>query len=96
MRVLLIRVLVQAVSVRFASDEIAYQVVFSQHVAAKTIRLMTHVHGWNQSLLLILIALHVVAVLLHLLPGTVQQNQAWLLFALPCWLSLAWCLRRRR
>jgi hypothetical protein len=38
----------------------------------------------------------VVAVLLHLLPGTVQQNQPWLLFALPCWLALAWGLRRNR
>lgn len=37
-----------------------------------------------------------IAVLLHLLPGTVQQNQPWLLFALPCWLALAWSLRRRR
>lgn len=36
------------------------------------------------------------AVLLHLLPGTVQQNQPWLLFALPCWLALAWSLRRRQ
>ncbi|KZC39199.1 MULTISPECIES: lipoprotein N-acyltransferase Lnb domain-containing protein [Rhodanobacter] len=36
-----------------------------------------------------------VAVLLHLLPGTAQQNQPWLLFALPCWLALAWSLRRR-
>jgi hypothetical protein len=24
----------------------------------------------------------------------VQQNQPWLLFALPCWLVLAWSLRR--
>ncbi len=38
----------------------------------------------------------VIAVLLHLLPGTVQQNQPWLLFALPCWLALAWSLRRNR
>ena len=36
-----------------------------------------------------------VAVGLHLLPGVVQQNQPWLLFALPCWLALAWCLRQR-
>ena len=35
-----------------------------------------------------------IAILLHLLPGTVQQNQPWLLFALPCWLALAWSLRR--
>ena len=38
----------------------------------------------------------VTAVSLHLLPGTVQQNQPWLLFALPCWLVLAWGLRRNR
>jgi hypothetical protein len=37
-----------------------------------------------------------VAVLLHLLPGTVQQNQPWLPFALPIWLALAWSLRRPR
>jgi hypothetical protein len=34
-----------------------------------------------------------IAILLHLLPGTVQQNQPWLLLALPCWLALAWSLR---
>ncbi|WP_049621759.1 DUF4105 domain-containing protein [Frateuria defendens] len=34
------------------------------------------------------------ALSLHLLPGTVQQNQPWLLFALPCWVALAWGLRR--
>ena len=38
----------------------------------------------------------VIAAALHLLPGTVQQNQPWLLFALPCWLALAWSLRRNR
>ncbi len=37
-----------------------------------------------------------IAVLLHLLPGVVQQNQPWLLFALPVWLALAWSLRRQR
>jgi len=35
------------------------------------------------------------ALALHLLPGVVQQNQPWLLFALPCWIALAWSLRRR-
>ena len=35
-----------------------------------------------------------IALALHLLPGNVQQNQPWLLFALPCWLALAWSLRR--
>ncbi|MEO8808953.1 MAG: DUF4105 domain-containing protein [Rhodanobacter sp.] len=38
----------------------------------------------------------IVALALHLLPGTVQQNQPWLLFALPCWLALGWSLRRNR
>jgi hypothetical protein len=36
------------------------------------------------------------AIGLHLLPGIVQQNQPWLLFALPCWLALAFTLRRNR
>jgi hypothetical protein len=36
------------------------------------------------------------AVLLHLYPGIVQQNQPWLLFALPAWLALAWSLRNAR
>jgi hypothetical protein len=35
----------------------------------------------------------IAAVLLHLLPGAIQQNQPWILFALPCWLVLAWALR---
>ena len=35
-----------------------------------------------------------IALSLHLLPGVMQQNQPWLLFALPCWLALAWTLRR--
>ncbi|WP_102301268.1 MULTISPECIES: DUF4105 domain-containing protein [unclassified Dyella] len=45
-----------------------------------------------------LIALQLLAVLaaclMHLLPGVVQQNQPWLLFALPVWLVMAWCMRR--
>ncbi|MBB5360675.1 hypothetical protein HDE76_003921 [Rhodanobacter sp. ANJX3] len=44
---------------------------------------------WLLQLLAILIALS-----LHLLPGVVQQNQPWLLFAMPCWLAIAWSLRR--
>ncbi len=32
------------------------------------------------------------ALLLHLAPGTVQQNQPWLLFAIPAWSALAWSL----
>ncbi|NYE28064.1 hypothetical protein HDE78_001010 [Rhodanobacter sp. K2T2] len=44
---------------------------------------------WLLQLLAILIALS-----LHLMPGVVQQNQPWLLFAIPCWLAIAWSLRR--
>ncbi|GLQ93212.1 DUF4105 domain-containing protein [Dyella acidisoli] len=47
----------------------------------------------NYALLLQLIAL-LLAMLMHLLPGVVQQNQPWILFALPCWLALAWSLRQ--
>lgn len=34
------------------------------------------------------------ALLLHLLPGVVQQNRPWILLALPCWLALAWTWRK--
>ncbi|WP_245734974.1 hypothetical protein [Rhodanobacter glycinis] len=37
----------------------------------------------------------IAAVLLHLLPGVVQQNQPWILFALPIWLALAWSMRQQ-
>ena len=37
-----------------------------------------------------------IACLLHVLPGVVQQNQPWLLLALPIWLVMAWCMRRQR
>jgi hypothetical protein len=34
------------------------------------------------------------ALLAHLAPGVVQQNQPWILFALPCWLAIA-CTSRK-
>ncbi len=47
----------------------------------------------------VLLLLQLLAVLiafsLHLLPGVVQQNQPWLLFAMPCWLAIASSLRHR-
>lgn len=46
----------------------------------------------NSALALQLIAV-LIAVLMHLLPGVVQQNQPWILFAMPCWLALGWTLR---
>jgi len=46
------------------------------------------------SVLILQLAATLVAVLLHMLPGTVQQNQPWILFALPVWAALAWSLRQ--
>ncbi|MFC5740303.1 DUF4105 domain-containing protein [Dyella tabacisoli] len=48
-----------------------------------------------QRLIMLQLVAAIIAVLLHALPGTVQQNQPWLLFALPCWLALAWTLRQK-
>ena len=45
-------------------------------------------------MLILQLAAALVAVLLHLLPGSVQQNQPWILFALPVWAALAWSLRQ--
>lgn len=45
------------------------------------------------ALLLIQLFALLLAIGLHLLPGVVQQNQPWLLFALPTWLALSWSLR---
>jgi hypothetical protein len=47
------------------------------------------------TLCLLQLAAILVALGLHLLPGVVQQNQPWLLFAMPCWLAIAWSLRQR-
>ena len=46
------------------------------------------------AILLLQLLAALAAIALHLLPGTVQQNQPWLLFALPTWLALAWSLRQ--
>ena len=48
---------------------------------------------WMDSVLIAQLIGGLIAIALHLLPGTVQQNQPWLLFALPVWLALAWSLR---
>lgn len=49
---------------------------------------------WMDRLIIVQLVAILVALLLHLLPGVVQQNQPWIGFALPCWLALAWTLRR--
>jgi hypothetical protein len=53
----------------------------------------TPVARWMDGLLIAQLITGLIAIALHLLPGTVQQNQPWLLFALPVWLALAWSLR---
>ena len=52
------------------------------------------VSGLASSVLLVQLIGLLIALGLHLLPGVVQQNQPWILFALPCWLALAWSLRQ--
>lgn len=46
------------------------------------------------SILILQLSALLVALLLHLLPGIVQQNRPWILLALPCWLALAWTWRK--
>ena len=48
----------------------------------------------NRVMLLQLLAT-LAAPALHLLPEIAQQNQPWILFAMPCWLALGWTLRPR-
>jgi hypothetical protein len=47
-----------------------------------------------QGVLLLQMIASLLALLMHMLPGVVQQNQPWILFAFPCWLALAWSLRQ--
>ncbi len=63
--VLLIVVAVQGVSGLFASDGIDTDGPLSEKVSSATVKLFTRVHSWNQTILLILIALHVVAIVLY-------------------------------
>jgi cytochrome b len=64
---LLIVSAVQAVSGLFASDELADDGPLAAHVGTRTVRWMTRLHVWNQNVLLVLIAVHIAAVLGHLL-----------------------------
>jgi cytochrome b len=65
--VLLGSVLVQAVSGLFSADDLANEGPLAAHVSERTVDFMTHVHHQNQTILLVLVCLHVVAVLLYLL-----------------------------
>jgi len=57
----------QVISGLFASDEIGTDGPLFGLVSSRTVKLMTRLHDWNQNLLLGLIALHVAAVIGHLL-----------------------------
>jgi hypothetical protein len=49
----------------------------------------------GRTLVAIQVCAGVIALLLHLLPGTAQQNLPWLLFAIPVWLAIAVGIWRR-
>jgi cytochrome b len=63
--VMLLCVLSQAVSGLFTSDGIDEDGPFVDAVSNATVNLATRVHHWGETVLLVLISLHVAAVLLH-------------------------------
>lgn len=63
---LLASVLVQAATGLFASDDLDTDGPLAARVSTRTVKLMTHVHHLNQSVLLVLVGVHVAAVLLYL------------------------------
>ncbi len=65
--VLLASVLTQAVSGLFASDGIDTDGPLSDTISSSAVKTFTRVHLWNENILLILIALHVVAIALYFL-----------------------------
>jgi cytochrome b len=60
-----VSVLVQAFSGLFASDGVDTEGPLSYKVSSSTVKILTRVHLWNENILLILIALHVVAIALY-------------------------------
>jgi len=65
--VMLVSISLQLVTGLFASDEIDTDGPLVARVSQRTVKWMTRLHGWNQNLLLALIALHVLAALAYLL-----------------------------
>ena len=63
--VLLLCVAVQVLSGLFASDGIDTDGPFADRVSNAAAQAFTRVHDWNQNVLLVLIALHVVAIVLY-------------------------------
>jgi len=66
---LLLCLAIQVATGLFSSDDIAAAGPLTAHVPARWVKLANRIHGWNEGVLLILVALHVVAVLLYLLLG---------------------------
>jgi cytochrome b len=65
--VLIASVLLQTVSGLFASDGIDTQGPLSDRLTTAAVQTWTRIHEWNQNVLLVLIALHVVAIALYYL-----------------------------
>ena len=60
-------VALQSITGLFASDEIDTEGPLAAVVSERTAKLMTHLHEWNQNVLLALIALHVTVIALYYL-----------------------------
>jgi cytochrome b len=63
--VLLASVLLQAISGLLASDGIDTQGPLSDRLTTAAVKTWTRIHDWNQNALLVLIALHIVAIALY-------------------------------
>jgi cytochrome b len=66
---LLLCLAIQVTTGLFASDDLDTEGPLAAHVAARWVKVATRIHDANENVLLMLIALHVIAVLLYLLLG---------------------------
>ena len=64
---LLLCVLAQTVTGLFSSDEVEFDGPFVEKVSVRTVKLMTRLHHWNESVLVVLMTVHIVAVLVYLI-----------------------------
>lgn len=69
---LLACIAVQAISGLFSSDDIITEGPLAAHVSSASVKLMTRVHHWNETVLLVLIVLHIAAVVGYLLIARVN------------------------
>ena len=66
---LLVVVGIQAITGLFATDDILTQGPLNVYVSGQTASLMTTIHKWNETPLLILLGLHLLAILIYTLRG---------------------------